>query len=153
MKVFLQDNFLTKKECKELIKLFESKPTPKKFNTTYPMPLAIGQTPKLEKKINDTGMQMNRSVIDWFQIVMWPFPNTGKELHMDTASDKTTLSSIIYLNDNYTGGHTFFKDGTSFAPVTGRAIFFDGNYYQHGVSSSDKNNRYTVATWMKENEF
>tara|TARA_R100000988_G_C3917047_1_gene124884 strand:- start:167 stop:628 length:462 start_codon:yes stop_codon:yes gene_type:complete len=153
MKVFLQDNFLTKKECKELIKLYETSSGQEKFNTTYPMSLEIGQTPKLEKKLNSTGMQINNSVIDWFQIVMWPFPNTGKELHMDTASDRTTLSSIIYLNDNYTGGHTFFKDGTSFAPVTGRAIFFDGNYYQHGVSSSDKNNRYTVATWMKENEF
>ena len=153
MKVFLQDNFLTKKECKELIKLYKTSPTREKFNTTYPMFLEIGQIPKLEKKLNDTGIQINNSVIDWFQIVMWPFPNTGKELHMDTASDKTTLSSIIYLNDDYTGGHTFFKDGTSFAPVTGRAIFFDGNYYQHGVSSSDKNNRYTVATWMKENEF
>ena len=153
MKVFLQDNFLTKKECKELIKLYEASPTPERFDTTYPMFLTIGQIPKLEKKLNDIGMQINKSVIDWFQIVKWPFPNSGKNLHKDTVSNNTTLSSIIYLNDNYTGGHTFFKDGTSFAPITGRAIFFDGNYYQHGVSSSNKNNRYTVATWMKENEF
>jgi len=152
MKVFLQDNFLTKKECKELIKLYEACPIPEKFNTTYPMFLTIGQLPKLEEKINKTGMDINKSVIDWFQIVKWPCPNLGKDVHYDTASDKTTLSSIIYLNDNYDGGHTFFKDGTSFAPVTGRAIFFDGNYYEHGVSSSTKNDRYTVATWLKHNE-
>lgn len=153
MKAFVQDKFLNKKECKELIKLYESNPTPQRFNTTYPMFLTIGQLPKLEDKINKIGMQINKSVIDWFQIVKWPYPNTGKEIHKDTASNKTTLSSIIYLNDNYTGGHTFFEDGTSFAPVTGRAIFFDGNYYPHGVSSSDKKDRYTVATWMKAHEF
>ena len=153
MKVFLQDNFLTAKECKELIKLYKACPTPGRFNTTYPMSLTIGQLPKLEEKINKIGMHLNKSVIDWFQIVKWPSPNSGKEVHQDTASDKTTLSSIIYLNDNYDGGHTFFKDGTSFAPVKGRAIFFDGNYYEHGVSSLDKNDRYTVAIWMKHNEF
>tara|TARA_R110000751_G_scaffold305170_1_gene421312 strand:+ start:1705 stop:2166 length:462 start_codon:yes stop_codon:yes gene_type:complete len=153
MKVFLKDKFLTKKECKELIKFYETKPTCEKFNTTFPMPLIVGSLPKLEKKINEIGMYINGSIIDWFQIVKWPSPNLGKELHKDTASNKTTLSSIIYLNDNYIGGHTFFEDGTSFAPVTGRAIFFDGNYYKHGVYSSNKNDRYTVATWMKENEF
>lgn len=153
MKVFLQDKFLTKKECKELIKLFKSSSDVERFNTTYPLFLKIGQLPKLEEKINKIGMEINKSVIDWFQIVKWPSPNTGKEIHKDTASSQTTLSSIIYLNDNYNGGHTFFKDGTSFAPVTGRAIFFDGNYFEHGVLPLDKKDRYTVATWMKKNEF
>ena len=153
MKAFLQDKFLTKKECKELIKLFESKPTPERFNTTYPMFLKIGQLPKLEDKINKIGMEINKSVIDWFQIVKWPFPSTGMHIHQDTASDQTTLSGIIYLNDNYKGGQTFFEDGTSFAPVTGRAVFFDGNYFKHGVSPIDKKDRYTVATWMKAHEF
>ncbi len=70
--------------------------------------LTIGQLPKLEEKINKTGMDINKSVIDWFQIVKWPCPNLGKDVHYDSASDKTTLNSIILLKDNYNGDHTFY---------------------------------------------
>ena len=150
MKAFVQDKFLNKKECKELIKLYESNPTPQRFNTTYPMFLTIGQLPKLEDKINKIGMQINKSVIDWFQIVKWPASHPGKQLHFDQTSSDTILSSILYLNSDFEGGHTYFEDGTSIAPKTGRIIFFDGNYYYHGVSSINNKDRYTLAAWYKK---
>jgi len=150
--VIVQDNFLSNEECKQLIEFYKSQPTPEKFDTTYPLLLIPKEHKLLTEKITKFGIAVNNSMIDYFQIVRWPSSNghAGKYLHKDDGSNKTTLSSIIYLNDDYEGGHTHFKDGTSFAPVVGRAIFFDGNYYPHGVSHIDRNDRYTVAIWMKK---
>ena len=150
VKVILQDNFLTLKQCKSLIDFYNSQRRPEVFDTTFPLSIDNTAPKYLFSKINEMGLSINNSIIDWFQIVRWPVPSVGKDLHLDTASDKTSLSSIIYLNDDYEGGHTFFKDGTSFAPIAGRAIFFDGRHYPHGVSSISGNDRYTIAVWLKK---
>jgi len=148
MKVVMEDKFLNKNQCKRLINFYNSKPNKLKFNTTFPLNITAIGPQFLKDKINQAGRDINNSVIDWFEIVKWPSPNIGKALHLDTGSASTILSSIIYLNDNYKGGHTYFKDGTTFAPLTGRSIFFDGQYYCHGVSSISRGPRYTVATWF-----
>ena len=46
-------------------------------------------------------IKLNNSVVDYFQIVKWPSPNIGKVLHLDHAHSHTSLSSIIYLNDEF----------------------------------------------------
>ena len=148
MKVVMEDKFLNKNQCKSLINFYNSQPNQPQFNTTFPLFITEIGPQFLKDKINKAGMDINNAVIDWFEIVKWPSPNEGKALHMDKASASTILSSIIYLNDNYEGGHTYFADGTTFVPLTGRAIFFDGQYYRHGVSSISKGPRYTVATWF-----
>ena len=137
-KAIIQDKFLTQTACKKLIKFYK-KGLPRAFDTTYPLELNPLEHTSLVNKINKVGIDINNSVVDWFEIVKWPTPNRGKQLHTDEASHKTSLSSIIYLN-------------ASFAPVEGRAIFFDGNYYPHGVSSIDEGDRYTVAIWLKKNK-
>ena len=149
-KVILQDNFLSPLQCQKLIQFYNSTPQPKQYDTTFPLSITNIAPKYLKNKVNKTGIAINNSVIDWFEIVKWPTPNRGKQLHSDDASNRTSLSSIIYLNNNYEGGHTFFEDGTSFAPVEGRAIFFDGKYYRHGVSSISNGTRYTVASWLKK---
>ena len=150
MKVVMQDKFLNKNQCKRLINFYNSQSKPLPFKTTFTLLITEIGPQFLKDKINKAGMDINTSVIDWFQIVKWPSPNRGKSLHLDINSASTILSSIIYLNDNYEGGHTYFEDGTTFIPVTGRAIFFDGQYYRHGVSSISKGPRYTVATWFTQ---
>ena len=149
-KVLMQDNFLNKNECQELINFytFNSK-SHKGYAGTYTLPLRQSSHKKLVKKINKLSLMLNNSVIDWFQIVKWGAYHPGKHLHFDTTVSKTVLSSIIYLNNDFEGGHTFFEDGTAFAPATGRIIFFDGKYYHHGVSEIKKKVRYTVASWFK----
>jgi len=148
----LENNFLTKGECKSLIN-FYMKNEPSQFYNTSPLLLELENHFNLVKKINKIGMKLNNSVIDYFEIVKRPAPSTGQRLHFDTAHSHTSLSSIIYLNEGFAGGHTVFEDGTSFAPVTGRAIFFDGQYFRHGVSPIQNKDRYTIATWFKKNEY
>ena len=69
---------------------------------------------------------------------------------IDNASQKTTLTSITYLNDDYTGGQTYYEDGTIFKPKKGRGLFFNGQYHKHGVKPVSKNIRYVVAAWYKK---
>lgn len=147
--IIIQDKFLTDKQCDSLINFYNSKPKPSEYNTAFPLNLSIDEHKSLVTKINKTGISINKSIIEWFQIVKWPFPNVGMDMHIDDASTKTTLSAVIYLNDDYLGGYTHFEDRTHIAPVKGRAIFFDGYKYKHGVSIIDKGERYTVAAWLK----
>ena len=146
----MEDDFLNKKECKTLINFYKSKPLPKEFYGTYPRALDHNFNNKLLNKINNLSISLNQSIIDWFQIVKWPASHPGKQLHFDQTSSDTILSSILYLNSDFEGGHTYFEDGTSIAPKTGRIIFFDGNYYYHGVSSINNKDRYTLAASYKK---
>jgi len=151
-KIIIQDNFLTEKQCDTLINFYDSKPQQPSYNTTIPLNLHKNNHKSIVKKINKMGTSINGSVIDWFQIVRWPFPNVGMDLHFDDISSDTTLSAIIYLNDNYLGGYTHFLDKTHIASVKGRAIFFDGKKYKHGVSMIDGGDRYTLAVWLKNDK-
>ena len=151
-KIIIQDNFLTEKQCDTLINFYNSKPQQPSFKTTYPLNLYVNNHKSLVEQINKLGTSINDSVVDWFQIVRWPFPNVGMDMHFDNASSKTTLSAIIYLNDDYLGGYTHFADKTHIASVKGRAIFFDGKKYKHGVSMIDKSDRYTLAIWLKNDK-
>jgi len=148
------DNFLDKEETKFLINYYNSNESKTfVFGNTYPLDLPIKNINQdfnfLIKKLNTNAKKINNSEIDWFQIVRWGI-STGQPLHFDTASNQTTLSSILYLNDDFQGGETYYKDGSLFSPVTGRILYFDGNYYKHGVKPITKGTRYTVATWYKK---
>ncbi len=148
-KIIIQDKFLNENECDRLINFYNSRPLPQNYKTTFPLNLYLNDHKSLVKKINKIATDINKSTIDWFQIVKWPFPNVGMDMHFDDASSKTTLSAIIYLNDDYLGGYTHFEDKTHIAPVKGRAIFFNGKKYKHGVSIIDRHERYTLAVWLK----
>ena len=94
-KAIIQDKFLTQTACKKLIKFYK-KGLPRAFDTTYPLQLNPLEHTSLVNKINKVGIDINNSVVDWFEIVKWPTPNRGKQLHLDDTSNKTSLSSIIY---------------------------------------------------------
>ena len=104
--VLLENNFITKRECKKLINFYKSKPLPKQFDNTFPLGLIATDYLNLIKKLNKVSIKLNNSVVDYFQIVKWPSPSVGKFLHLDFAHSHTSLSSIIYLNDEFEGGHT-----------------------------------------------
>lgn len=150
MIVYIQDNFFSKEVCKNLIKFYKkNKKQAKIFRDVYPLDIKLNDI--LVNKINNTSILLNNSIIDWAQIVYWP-KNSFQDLHYDIFSKETTLSSICYLNNNFVGGETYFKDGTIFKPKKNRILFFDGNYYFHGVKKIISGNRYVLAIWYKKNE-
>lgn len=144
----IQDNFFSKKTCEVLIKFYKkNKKHSKKFRDVYPLDINLSND--LVNKINSASILLNNSIVDWAQIVYWP-KNSFQDLHYDIFSKKTTLSSICYLNDDFVGGETYFKDGTVFKPKKNRILFFDGNYYFHGVKKITSKNRYVLAIWYKK---
>jgi hypothetical protein len=150
MHTLIIDNFLSKKECDFLIDFY--KKNEKKaflFRDVYPLSLNKNNSKInfLVEKLEETSKLFN-SKIDWFELVKWPV-NSKQELHFDLTSGETTLASIVYLNEDFEGGQTYYEDTTTIKPVLGRGLFFNGVFYKHGVKKVEKNTRYVVATWYK----
>ena len=94
---------------------------------------------------------------DTAQLVCWP---EGVELipHTDNinpdGSPNTTahraFSSILYLNDSYEGGETFFPGHQlRLRPRAGTLVLFGaGSDYVHGVTKVRSGLRYTYAGWF-----
>ena len=96
--------------------------------------------------------------LDYQSIAKW---DQGQDMvyHADNAKqDKTPLeycawrnySSILYLNDDFKGGETLFKNQQEkTVPVKGTAILFPASFgYTHGVAKVEEGTRYTISSWF-----
>ena len=63
-------------------------------------------------------------------------------------------SSVLYLNDNFDGGETYFENSRyQIKPKTGKLVFFtSGPEHVHGVKKITRGKRYTLATWYTKNK-
>lgn len=61
------------------------------------------------------------------------------------------VSTVYYLNDNYTGGEINFpRFNVTFKPKANQMILFPSTYvYNHSVSPVIEGERYVVVSWMK----
>ena len=161
MIIQVYDRFLTPDECTNLISFYKNN---KDKSVSFKLEENEGLQPRwplniieneaefifLQNKLNQKSLYVNNSVLDYVQIVKWPI-GSKQFPHYDVAYEHTALASIIYLNDNFIGGETYFTDGIIFTPRQGRLILFDGQYFEHGVSNVNTNERYVVAAWYKKN--
>ena len=147
MKTLIYDNLLSEDECNNTINFYKNNEDKAvKFRDVYTLNLK-NCVNFLSDKLTKVSKEFNAE-IDWMQIVKWPI-GSYQDLHFDNASEKTVLSSITYLNDNFKGGQTYFEEDTMFKPKKGRGLFFDGKYYKHGVTKVEDEIRYVIATWYK----
>lgn len=151
MQTLLVENFINKQEANYLINLYQKYTNLSfKFRDVYPLSIFknnLTQAKFIVERLNQVTAP-KKAVIDWIQIVRWP-EGSKQDLHFDTKSDNTVLTSVCYLNDDFEGGETYFEDGTQFAPRTGRVVFFDGNYHKHGVKQITNRTRYVASAWYK----
>ena len=135
------NNFLTGSEIKDAMDFFMSND---KKNFTDRQIVNIENMPTIKKKCEDcTGV-----TIDLWQVVRCPDGSSFHD-HKDTASDKTIYSTIIFLNDDFAGGHLVLGKNTVVTPVAGRAVFFDGVNIEHSVTRNSGGDRYIIAGWFK----
>ena len=151
MNTLITDNFLSKKECDFLINFYKSEEKNSfLFRDVYPLKLNLKNSTInfLIKKLESIS-KLFSCKLDYSQIVKWPV-GSKQDLHFDKAEKETLFSSIVYLNENFEGGQTYYEDGTSIQPILGRSLFFNGVYYKHGVKEVKKNIRYVIATWYQK---
>lgn len=86
-----------------------------------------------------------KAYVNYSQIVKWP-TNSYQQSHLDF--EYHDWASILYLNENFSGGSTVVANQTHL-PEPGKIIMFQGNSIEHGVNLIEQGERYTVATWYK----
>ena len=96
---------------------------------------------------------------DTLQIVRW-FPEMEQLPHADDMSntehqgfEHREFGSIIYLNDNYEGGKTYYPNfNTSITPKVGTLAVHPGDpEHLHGVTKIENSIRYTlVSFWTQD---
>ena len=98
---------------------------------------------------------------DTLQVVRW-FPGLEQHPHADDMTntdvegfDHRVFGSIIYLNSNYKGGHTFYPNfNFEIVPEQGKLAVHPGDpEHLHGVTKIEENIRYTIASfWTYEKD-
>lgn len=87
--------------------------------------------------------------LDTHQLVVWP-AGSEQPAHIDDKRDETRFAAILYLNEDFSGGETFFEGSPIVGkPQTGRLIAFPGRSVLHGVRRIEAGTRYTMAMWFK----
>lgn len=71
--------------------------------------------------------------------------------HIDDHQDyHRRVSTVCYLNDNYTGGEIVFpRFGITYKPKANEMIVFPSNYvYNHSVMPVTSGERYAIVSWL-----
>lgn len=147
--ILVLDNVLTDTDCSDLIGFYQTVGPSHDYRSTKVRPLRPGQgvdtyVAKIVRAFNE--FSRFSIGISWCEIVEWP-KNASHALHVDKTDPVAAFTSITYLNSDYTGGCTYFKNDLSITPKTGRTIYFDGLYYVHGVTTVETGTRYTLPIW------
>jgi Rps23 Pro-64 3,4-dihydroxylase Tpa1-like proline 4-hydroxylase len=73
--------------------------------------------------------------------------------HFDGGTkSKRSISIILYLNDDYTGGELEFVNfGIKIKPERGMLVVFPSNYaYRHIAHPVDSGTKYAIVTWLHD---
>ena len=74
----------------------------------------------------------------------------GKHIDSHSGYEFVQFSSVLYLNDNYSGGELYFPNQDFlYKPKAGDIVTFPsgGTEYSHSVKKITSGKRYTMAMW------
>lgn len=168
--VFEVENFFTKEESKALVDYFEAGKDSWQhtcfYNARVMDPIAPWQTGKsevidedymkslrfklqqlAEKLFSRDLKNLSLSAHKWLEGAFADYHSDNTELDgTPNAWRENKLVTIIYLNDDYSGGELVFRDHQiKIAPKTGTVVVFDvGIDNVHGVTEVSAGNRWTM---------
>jgi hypothetical protein len=151
-------NFISGQQCDDILEEIKYKPT---SNKTYDqwkdkiilanhIPIILKFGGQVKEKIHELyPVRVNQVNVPY--IVKWS-QNDKMEPHVDDlGTDQYHMASLIYLNDDYSGGEiSFISHGLSIKPNKGDLIIFPGNlHYAHEVKEVLSGYRYTIPIWYR----
>ena len=171
--VYEISNFLSKENCNELVKYFKNN-THKCRSLEHPLfnnrTISVNDVDSLkcQKILRVFEFKVTQAVsklhdcksyvfMEYWDIVHW---DAGMEMgaHRDNQYDPHTdlsarhYTAICYLNDDYSGGSTFFsEENKECTPETGKLVTFKSEV-EHGVNKVISGDRYTLAMWFTRDE-
>lgn len=144
---------LSHSDCSALMDIYGQRGYTHQWQNFFPMSISkddyflMGFVNKILNSINE--LLPSPINVDWCEIVRWP-NESYMGSHKDLSKQETIFTSITYLNEEYDGGYTYLVNDMYFQPKIGRTVFFDGQYYEHGVSQIMKGERFTLPIWYKK---
>lgn len=83
---------------------------------------------------------------------------TQEELEQMEKFPSREWTVIVYLNDDFRGGETYFPPsdhypfGHQVEPKAGHGLLFQGIHHSHGVFKVRRKHRHTIAIWFTEDQ-
>ena len=171
-RIVVQDNFINEEDAKTLINEInnpsEINPYPEYYSkryggTAFPYNKTVMS---ILKKYSDLS-NVKHKELNGFYDPIYTFkafgskwvPGTFGGLHADAQDPEPWIewSTVVYLNDEYSGGEIYFpRQRFSYQPKKYSAVFFPsaGTEYLHGITKILSGERYTMLfmhTSMQEN--
>ena len=171
--IYIEENYITPEECQKFIQLSKDnqKPIP------YGDPTRGGDTyltnvewknhgasyhggnidvviPSLEDKVVSSINALCKSFddsaeLDYVGVVRWPV-GTFMKPHVDdnNVHNPDVFAAMLYLNDDFEGGHTLFEQ-YDIKPEVGKLIVFSNSQLLHYVSKVEDSERFVLSFWYK----
>ena len=171
--IYIEENYITPEECQKFIQLSKDnqKPIP------YGDPTRGGDTyltnvewknhgasyhggnidvviPSLEDKVVSSINALCKSFddsaeLDYVGVVRWPV-GTFMKPHVDdnNVHNPDVFAAMLYLNDDFVGGHTLFEQ-YDIKPEVGKLIVFSNSQLLHYVSKVEDSERFVLSFWYK----
>ena len=88
-------------------------------------------------------------VLDYVGVVRWP-PGTFMKPHFDKNDihGPDVFAAMLYLNDDFEGGHTLFEQ-YDIKPEVGKLVVFSNSQLLHHVSKVEDGERFVLSFWYK----
>ena len=85
--------------------------------------------------------------LDYVGVVRWPI-GTFMKPHVDdnNVHNPDMFAAMLYLNSNFSGGHTCFEN-FEVKPEPGKLIIFSNSHYLHYVSKVESAERFVLSFW------
>ena len=102
----------------------------------------IGNVTKICKSFH------NNIQLDYCGVIRWP-TGTFMKPHIDPHrpdQEPDLFAAVLYLNDDYIGGHTGFEE-SEIKPETGKLLVFSNSIYKHHVTKIEGSERFALNIW------
>lgn len=147
------DNFLTLDQCQILVNeakladsnLWESTGNYKNFKSSN-----FDLLRDINKKI--VNLIDNKYYVQIIRMIHKTDIDSSWQFHSDDEGGRDIMYGVvIYLNDNFSGGDTVYRDlGYQVVPKTGTMIIHPANKtFTHSVSKVYSGDRYTLTTFLR----